>query len=175
MTETSPTESSPQCTTAGPAQAATVTPAEGGGRRKPAKTIGSGPLAAELRVAVMRTSRRLRAEAASREISPGQYSVLASIMEGPRTVGGLAAAEQIQAPSMTRIVNALAAAGFVSREENPEDKRQVLVRITDTGAAALLRARSKRTAWLAKRVASLTPEERATLHDAALILQAMSV
>ncbi|WP_343319192.1 MarR family transcriptional regulator [Arthrobacter sp. TMP15] len=136
--------------------------------------IGAGPLAAELRIAVMRTSRRLRAEAASEEISPGQYSVLAAVMGGAQTVGQLAAAEQIQAPSMTRIVNALTAAEFVSRQENPLDKRQVLVKITDSGSTALLRARSKRTAWLAQRVAALTAQERQTLHEAALILQEMS-
>lgn len=138
------------------------------------RSIGAGPLAAELRVAVMRTSRRLRAEAASTDISPGQYSVLAAIMEGPRTVGQLAAREQIQAPSMTRIVNALAASGLVGRGENPHDKRQVLVSITESGSSALLRARSKRTAWLARQVAALTSQERATLHEAALILQEMS-
>ncbi len=142
--------------------------------RKAAKAIGAGPLAAELRIAIMRTSRRLRSEAATRNISPGQYSVLAALLSSPLTVGQLAAREQIQAPSMTRIVNALAEAGYVSREENPLDKRQVLVRITETGSTALLRARSKRTAWLARQVAALTPQERAILHEAALILQGMS-
>lgn len=137
-------------------------------------TLDPGPLAAELRVAVMRTSRRLRAEAATGELSPGRYSVLAGLIASPRTVGQLAAREQIQAPSMTRIVNDLAAVGFISRGENPQDKRQVLVSITDQGSAALMRARSMRTAWLAQRVAALTPQDRATLHQAALILQEMS-
>lgn len=141
---------------------------------KKKRGIGAGPLAAELRIAVMRTSRQLRAEAASREISPGQYSVLAAILKEPRTVGQLAAREQIQAPSMTRIVKDLESAGFVTRQENPLDKRQVVVTISDSGSAALLRARSKRTAWLAKRVADLSPEQRATLHEAAQILQEMS-
>lgn len=197
MTEHSPAKTSTQRTTSSPGSAADapVAPGPGSGPppvpggdlaggvgpppggsagRKAAKGIGAGPLAAELRVAVMRTSRRLRAEAATGEISPGQYSVLAAIMGGPQTVGQLAAREQIQAPSMTRIVNALAEAAFVSREENPQDKRQVLVQISESGAAALLRARSKRTAWLAQRVSDLTPQERATLHEAALILQEMS-
>ncbi|WP_333474368.1 MarR family winged helix-turn-helix transcriptional regulator [Arthrobacter sp. HY1533] len=192
MTETFRSTPVPKSTTPAPGSGAPVQPAsggpapggEGGGQgpgaraAEPAsrtgRAIGAGPLAAELRVAVMRTSRRLRAEAASREISPGQYSVLAAILNGPRTVGQLAAREQIQAPSMTRIVNDLVAAGLAERGENPQDKRQVLVAITPTGSAALLRARSKRTAWLAKRVAALTPQQRATLHEAALILQEMS-
>ncbi|MDO5753571.1 MarR family winged helix-turn-helix transcriptional regulator [Arthrobacter sp.] len=163
MTDTSLARTTPE---PGSSSAATVVAA--------GRPLGAGPLAAELRIAVMRTSRRLRAEAASREISPGQYSVLAAILDGPRTVGQLAAREQIQAPSMTRIVNALAAAELVSRGENPHDKRQVLVSITETGSTTLLRARSKRTAWLARQVAALTPQERATLHEAALILQEMS-
>lgn len=192
MTETFRSTPAPKSTTPAPGSGAPVQPAPGGpapggdgGGQGPGtkaaelagrtgRAIGAGPLAAELRVAVMRTSRRLRAEAASREISPGQYSVLAAILNGPRTVGQLAAREQIQAPSMTRIVNDLVAAGLAERGENPQDKRQVLVAITPTGSAALLRARSKRTAWLAKRVAALTPQQRATLHEAALILQEMS-
>ena len=141
----------------------------------PARRVaGAGALAAELRVAVMRTSRRLRAEAASRDISAGQYSVLAGILNGPLTVGELAEREQIQAPSMTRIVNGLEAAGYVARGDNPRDRRQVLVHVTEAGTAVLQRARSRRTQWLAKRVAALTPEERATLHEAARILQEMS-
>ncbi len=168
------TEPSTAGTTPAPSPGAPVPVAQGLGGRKTGKPIGAGALAAELRVAVMRTSRRLRAEAASREVSPGQYSVLAGILNSPLTVGQLAMREQIQAPSMTRIVNALASAGLVSREENPGDRRQVLVRITDAGSAALLRARSKRTAWLAKQVAALTPQQRATLHEAAVILQEMS-
>lgn len=179
MTETSPTDPTPTETAptdvklgAVPEMTPTAAP-QTGSIRKP-RGIGSGPLAAELRVAIMRTSRRLRAEAASREITPGQYSVLAGILSGPRTVGQLASREQIQAPSMTRIVNDLADGGFVRRGANPDDKRQVLVAITESGAAALLRARSKRTAWLAQRVAALTADQRATLHEAALILQEMS-
>ncbi|MCU6479842.1 MarR family winged helix-turn-helix transcriptional regulator [Arthrobacter sp. A2-55] len=138
------------------------------------RQAGAGLLAAELRVAIMRSSRRLRAEAASRDISPGQYSVLAAILHGPLTVGQLAEREMIQAPSMTRIVNGLESAGYVTRGENPLDKRQVLVQITGDGSAILRKARSRRTQWLAKRVAALSPEERETLREAARILQEMS-
>lgn len=138
------------------------------------RTADAGLLAAELRVAIMRTSRRVRAEGASREISPGQYSVLVGVVDGPRTSGQLAEREQIQAPSMTRIVNGLVAAGFVTREANPQDGRQVMVQITSAGTEVLQQARSRRTQWLAQRVAALTAEERATLHQAALILTEMS-
>jgi len=100
--------------------------------------------------------------------------VLAGISKGSLSVGQLAERELIQAPSMTRIVNGLEAHGFVERVGHPTDKRQVMVQITDAGTAALATARSKRTEWLAKRVAQLKPEERTILRDAARILQEMS-
>lgn len=132
-------------------------------------------LAIELRTAVMRTSRRLRVEATGDVITPGQYTVLAQLHgSGPTTLRELAAREHVQAPSMTRIVNALADQGFVSRAANPDDGRQVRVDITDGGRAVLAEARNQRTAWLAQRVAGLSEEDRQILSRAAHIMQEMS-
>ncbi len=132
------------------------------------------PLPVELRIAIMRTSRRLRAEASSDTVSPGQYSVLAAVAREPMTLRALADRENIAAPSMTRIVNALEASKLVERTSHPTDGRQVLVGITGAGAAALSEARTKRTEWLAKRVAKLSSEDRAVLRRAAAILAEMS-
>jgi DNA-binding MarR family transcriptional regulator len=132
-------------------------------------------LAIDLRTAVMRTSRRLRVEATGEVITPGQYTVLAQLNgNGAQTLRTLAEREHVQAPSMTRIVNALADQGFVSRAANPDDGRQVHVDITDAGRAVLAEARTQRTAWLAQRVAGLSEEDRLVLSRAAHILQEMS-
>ena len=132
-------------------------------------------LAIDLRTAVMRTSRRLRVEATGEVITPGQYTVLAQLNgNGAQTLRTLAEREHVQAPSMTRIVNALAGQGFVSRAANPDDGRQVHVDITDAGRAVLAEARTQRTAWLAQRVAGLSEEDRLVLSRAAHILQEMS-
>jgi DNA-binding MarR family transcriptional regulator len=132
-------------------------------------------LAIDLRTAVMRTSRRLRVEATGDVITPGQYTVLAQLHgNGPRTLRELADREHVQAPSMTRIVNALTEQGFVSRSAHPEDGRQVRVDITPGGEAVLEQARNQRTAWLAQRVALLSDEDRLTLSRAAHIMQEMS-
>ena len=128
-------------------------------------------LAIDLRIAVMRTSRRLRIEATGDVITPGQYTVLAHVRGGALTLRELAALEHVQAPSMTRIVNALTEHGFVSRAADPQDGRQIHVRITPAGEAALNEARSQRTAWLAQRVAGLSEEDRLTLSRAAHIMQ----
>lgn len=129
------------------------------------------PLAADLRVALMRTVRRIRQERSSDAISSGQYAVLAVLeKEGPKTPRELADHENVQPPSMTRTVNALVDAGLVTRTAHPDDGRQVLVAITEAGAREVRETRRRRDAWLAQRLAALTPEEREVLARAGDIL-----
>src|SRR3954452_6443184 len=85
-------------------------------------------LAVELRMAVMRTSRRLRQERSVDDVTPGQFSVLAAIDSlGPQTPRELAAREKVQPPSMTRTIAALEQLGLVERTGHPSDGRQILV------------------------------------------------
>ena len=136
---------------------------------------GPDTLAIDLRTAVMRTSRRLRIEATGEVITPGQYTVLALLNgDGPSTLRELADREHVQAPSMNRIVNALADQGFVTRAPHPDDGRQVRIDITTAGKEVLAEARNQRTAWLAQRVAGLSAEDRRILSRAARIMQEMS-
>lgn len=81
----------------------------------------------------MRTSRRVRLEATGEVITTGQYTVLAYPVDGPQTLRELAEREHAQAPSMTRIVNALDEQGFVSRASRPEHGRQIEPIITFAG------------------------------------------
>ena len=143
--------------------------------REPKDSITPDSLAIDLRTAVMRTSRRLRVEATGDVITPGQYTVLAQLNDlGPRTLRELAEREHVQAPSMTRIVNALTEQGFVTRTAHPADGRQVQVGITPAGKDVLAEAREQRTAWLAQRVAGLSDEDRQTLSRAAHIMQQLA-
>jgi len=51
------------------------------------------------------------------------------------------------------------------------DRRQVLIAVTETGATTVRETRRRRDAWLARRLAALTPDERAVLARATEILR----
>ncbi|HTZ09413.1 MAG TPA: MarR family transcriptional regulator [Acidimicrobiales bacterium] len=120
-------------------------------------------VAARLRLAVLRLSRRLRQQVAG-GVTTAQVSALATVERlGAPTLGELAASEQVQPPSMTKMVVGLEAAGLVTRHEDGADRRIVRVVLSAEGRRTLQRSRSLRTAYLAKRLGRLDEEERAAL------------
>ncbi|GAA4967729.1 MarR family transcriptional regulator [Kineococcus glutinatus] len=133
---------------------------------------GPAGLAAELRTALMRSTRRLRAMKSDDDLSDAQFSVLALLDRcGPRTPGELAEAEHVQPPSMTRTVASLVERGLAERGDHPGDRRQVLVRLTPAGRTTVEETRRRRDAWLARQLAGLTPAEREVLARATEILR----
>src|ERR1700733_2660004 len=117
-------------------------------------------VAGRLRTAVNRLQRRLRQEALG-GLSPAQASALGSVSRhGNPTLGELAALEQIQPPSMTRIVASLADAGMVTRIADANDRRSARVRVTPAGERALARIRTRKNAFLLRRLGELGPEEQ---------------
>ncbi len=90
-------------------------------------------LAHELRPSVMRLARRLRQmRDDSVDLNSNQLSAMSVLLNsGDQLMGELAAAEKVQPPSMTRIVNGLEERGFVTRRAQPGDRRQCLVTLTE--------------------------------------------
>ena len=133
-------------------------------------------LASELRLSVMRLRRRLAAERhPDNDLSLTAMAVLGLLhRHGDLTVGELATLEMVQPPSMTRTVKCLEEGGYVARRPHETDGRQVVVSLTETGRATLEADRRSRDAWLARRLADLTPSERAVLREAAPILERLS-
>lgn len=130
-------------------------------------------LAARLRLAVNRLARRLR-QHADTDISPSQLSALATLArQGPLTVGDLSSAERVKPPTMTRVVASLEELGLVTRTVDPTDRRVAHVEITPLGERLMARSRSRKDAYLAARVHSLSPDERDTLERAASLLERM--
>jgi DNA-binding MarR family transcriptional regulator len=117
-------------------------------------------LASRLRLAVVRLNRKLRQQALA-GLSPAQASALGTVnrLANP-TLGELAAAEQVQPPTVTRLVASLEGAGLVVRETDEGDRRVVRVRITAEGRRNLQRIRSLKNAYLNRRLAALDPAEQ---------------
>ena len=123
---------------------------------------------------VIRLGRRLRQERHT-ELTPTQLAVLGTVMVmGPATPSAIAARENVRPPSVTRTLNCLADDGYVLREPHPDDRRQVLVRLSDKGEALLEEERSRRNAWLDGRLSALTVEERTTLREASDLLERLA-
>jgi DNA-binding MarR family transcriptional regulator len=137
-------------------------------------------LATALRISVSRLARRLRVERlvpelAEPALSDTQLAALATLKRhGAMTPGELAEHEKVQPPSMTRVIAALADWDLVTRSPDPTDRRQVILSVTGTGRELVHQVRRRREAWLARRLAELTPQERAALLAAAPILEKLS-
>ena len=128
-------------------------------------------LAARFRLAVTRLARRLRQQSGE-GLTPSQTSALAAIeRHAPLTPTELATIERVQRPTATRVLNALTEAGLVEREPDPLDGRITRVRVTDAGAEVLERGRLRKTAYLARRLQRLAPEDLATLERAAELIE----
>jgi DNA-binding MarR family transcriptional regulator len=138
-----------------------------------ARLIGQSDeeVASRLRVAVNRLQRRLRQEALG-GLSPGQASTLGTVRRlGHPTLGELAAEEQVQPPSMTRIVGHLVAAGLVLREADEADRRSVRVRVTPEGERTLQRIRRAKNAFLVRRLDELGSEDRRRAEELVSLLE----
>ena len=127
-------------------------------------------LAASLRFSVTRLARLLRQQSDA-GLTPTQMAALATVDRcGPLPVGTLAEEEQIGAPTATKIVEKLHAAGYVARTPSAEDRRVTLVSSTAAGQALLADIRARKTAWLTTRIADLDPHERDALAGVVAVL-----
>jgi DNA-binding MarR family transcriptional regulator len=139
-------------------------------------TSETAEVAAHLRLAVARTARRPRQEAFAAEgrgeLSPTLSAALATIdVHGPLTPSELAERERVKRPTATRILTNLAGLGLVTRTPDPGDGRASLVTTTAAGRSLLRRLRTRKNAYLVKRLHGLDPDEVETLERAATILE----
>ncbi len=131
--------------------------------------------AARLRLAIVRTARRLRQEAVgagASELTPTAASALATVeRHGPLTPSELAEIERVKRPTATRTLRALTEAGLVDRAPDPDDGRSALVSISPAGRERLRRLRGRKNAYLARRMRDLPDEDVETLERAAAVLE----
>jgi DNA-binding MarR family transcriptional regulator len=129
--------------------------------------------AARLRLAIVRTARRMRQEAGA-ELSPTLIAALATIdRHGPLTPSELADIERVKRPTATRVAAALENDGLIERAADPTDGRACLLSTSREGKALIKRVRSRKNAYISRRLRKLGDEDVETLERAAEVLERM--
>ncbi len=138
-------------------------------------TLDTAALAHDLRLAVMRFSRRLRSQRVDTSVTLTHLAALSTLKRhGPMSPGELAGHERVQPPSMTRVVVALEGMGLVTRTPHPTDGRQVIIGLTPAADELLAAEARAREAWLTGHLEQLSPEERTVLREAAVIMDKLA-
>lgn len=128
-------------------------------------------IAERMHSAAIRLLRRLRKSDAASGLPGPKLSVLSVLVfGGPQTMKDLALAEQVRAPTMSRLVTELEALGFVMKTRDRQDKRLVRVQATAKGRALLEAGKARRLESFSRQIGSLDVHERRVLGMAAKIL-----
>ena len=133
---------------------------------------GGDRVAERLHAAAIHLLRRLRRQDGAMGLTPARASALSIMVFGGRvTIGQLAQAEQVSAPTMTRLVVGMERDGLVRRDSDPNDGRIVWLEATARGRRILHAGRERRVAALAEDLSGLDAAERDTLASAVAILE----
>ena len=131
-------------------------------------------LASRLRVAVTRLNRRMRQQSLA-GLSPAQAQALGTVNRlGRPTLGELAVAEQVQPPTMTRLVAGMEKSGLLRRLGDESDRRVFRVELTPEGRRTLERIRSLKDAYLSRQLTGLDPASRAEAIRLVTLLEALA-
>lgn len=131
--------------------------------------------AGRLHKAAIRLLRMARRQDDASGLSAPRLSALSVIVfSGPLSLAALAAEEQVRAPTMTRIVEALFQAKLVTRDPDPADRRMVRIAATDEGRALLEEGRRRRVGAIADRLASLADSERRALERGVELIERLT-
>ncbi len=131
-------------------------------------------LANRLRPVLLSVARELRREVHSLGVTGGQVTLLNAIKKhAGLSQRELAERERISGAAASAHVNRLERAGLVRRTRSETDRRRIGLEVTPTGLRVLEQVRKRRTAWLAARLATLDPKQRAAIDHAIEPLRAL--
>jgi DNA-binding MarR family transcriptional regulator len=115
--------------------------------------------------------RRVRKQDMATGEGPARLSALSVLVFGaPRTLGELAAAEQVKPPTMSRIVVGLARSKLVAISADRQDARRMQIRPTRKGVKLLQQGRQRRITYLASHLQDLSAQELAKVAESTDIL-----
>jgi DNA-binding MarR family transcriptional regulator len=138
----------------------------------PVPDASPGAIADRLHSAAIHLLRRVRKQDVATGEGPARLSALSVLVfGGAKTLGELAAAEQVKPPTMSRMVAGLARSRLIEITADPEDARRMRIRATAKGTRLLQKGRELRIAYLASRLEALNPQDLAKLGEGVEILR----
>src|SRR5258708_23856909 len=125
-----------------------------------------------LHSAAIHLLRRVRKQDAATGEGPARLSALSVLVfGGDKTLGELAAAEGVKAPTMSRIVAGLAKSGLIGITADVQDGRRMHIRASAKGKRLLIKGRQRRVGYLVKQLSALTSEELEKLRNGVEVLR----
>lgn len=142
----------------------------------PSRRSDVDEVAAALQTSIGLFLRRLRQLKAEGDLTVPETSALARLdRAGPATSAALAKLEQISPQSMGATLARLETRGLVERRPDPEDGRQAILSLTESGLETLRNRRNARTEQLAKALSGgFTPSELDHLMVAAPLIERLA-
>ncbi|HYD88856.1 MAG TPA: MarR family transcriptional regulator [Vitreimonas sp.] len=127
--------------------------------------------AARLHSGAIRLLRMVRTADDETGLSAPKLSALSVLVfAGPKSLSGLARAEQVTSATMSKLVSDLEAEALVAKRIDRTDRRGVRIDVTAKGRALMQRGLKARLALLQARLAKLSASERALLDQAAALM-----
>ena len=129
-------------------------------------------VAMRLHAAAIHLLRQVRTQDEHMGLSPARASVLSILVfAGPRTLTQLTAAEQVAAPTMTKLIAGLERDGYVTRASDAADGRVWIIKATTKARQTLLAGRRRRLSYLRALLAGTSRSEWAAIEQAVAVIE----
>jgi DNA-binding MarR family transcriptional regulator len=134
--------------------------------------LADSELAAGFRTTISRMIKILRRETRNdAQLSLTERATLGLLYPDNRMApSDLARSEKVTAQSMSQVVNYLTELNYIEKTPSGDDKRKVLLSLTDAGRTYIEQLRKDKQEWLAGALQKITPQEKATLAEALKII-----
>jgi DNA-binding MarR family transcriptional regulator len=130
--------------------------------------------ASALNSAAIHLLRRMRPIDRLSGLTDARLSALSVLVfGGPQTMGGLARAEGVASPTMSRIVDGLEELLLAERHAHPDNARMTSIHATELGTLTMRAAATRRIDAIAAALDKLPPDDRSLVVAAADIMRAL--